>query len=60
MVALKNSVGTCVFRGNMRIITVGIALDLMSRLEAAADRLHISRVAFINMALARAIEQAEQ
>jgi hypothetical protein len=53
------STATGVIRGNKRVITVGIALDLMPRLDAAADRLHVSRAAFINMALTRAIEQAE-
>lgn len=56
--AKSNAAG--VIRGNKRVITVGIALDLMPRLDAAADRLHVSRAAFINMALTHAIEDAEK
>lgn len=55
----KDAGAAGVIRGNKRIISVGIALDLMPQLDAAAGRLHVSRAAFINMALTRAIEQAQ-
>lgn len=41
-------------------VTVGITLDLMPRLNAAADRLYLSRAAFINMAIRRALDEAER
>lgn len=49
-----------VIRGKKRIITVGIGLDLMPRLDAAAARLSISRAAFINMAIVKTVENTEQ
>lgn len=55
-----------VIRGNKRVITVGIDLELMPRLDAAAARLSsttglsISRAAFINRAILKAVENTEQ
>lgn len=56
--ATKDPAG--VIRGKKRIITVGIGLDLMPRLDAAAARLSISRAAFINMAIVKTVENTEQ